>query len=239
MSQTLTARHWAPWLLVLGYSGLLAAVAGFVNSVALLVLAFPVGNLTALTTKLGMDSANPLLYESCMIAFIVSGFLIGAAGAGAMLGSARTNTGPRHAAVLVGEAVLLFAATAAGLAGVKALLAAAACGLQNGMTSNFRGMAIRTTHFTGTMTDLGFMLGCGRRHGFDTWKAAVLCTTVVLFLGGGGAGAVIGGRFGDHALILPAAACLAVAAASLLHARRRNTAARAVSSSAPAPAPSR
>lgn len=134
---------------------MLAAVAGFINSVALLVLAFPVGNLTALTTQLGMDSANPLLYESCMIAVIVFGFLLGAAGAGLTLGGTRTNTGPRHAAVLLGEAALLVAATAAGLAGVKALLAAAACGLQNGMTSNFRGMAIRTTHFTGTMTDSG------------------------------------------------------------------------------------
>lgn len=35
-------------VLVLGYNGLLAAIAGFINSVALLVLTFPVGNLTAL-----------------------------------------------------------------------------------------------------------------------------------------------------------------------------------------------
>ncbi|EUA44290.1 hypothetical protein I552_4062 [Mycobacterium xenopi 3993] len=49
-------------------------------------------------------------------------------------------------------------------------------------------MTIRTTHFTGTMTDLGFMLGRSRRHGLDTWKATVLVTTVVLFLGGGAPG---------------------------------------------------
>lgn len=49
MPQKLTSKDWPTRLLVLGYGGLLAAVAGFVNSVALLVLAFPVGNLTALT----------------------------------------------------------------------------------------------------------------------------------------------------------------------------------------------
>lgn len=240
MPQRLIPRDWPARFLVLGYGGLLSAVAGFVNSVALLVLAFPVGNLTALTTQLGMDSANPLLYESCMIVLIVFGFLLGAAGAGATLGGMRTNTGPRHAAVLIGEAALLLAAAAAGLAGIKVLLAAAACGLQNGMTSNFRGMTIRTTHFTGTMTDLGFMLGRSRRHGLDTWKATVLTTTVVLFLGGGAAGAVIGGQIGDHALIVPAAACLTLAVASLLHARRRDSAAaRAISPPAPAGAPSR
>ncbi|PBA23124.1 DUF1275 family protein, partial [Mycobacterium intracellulare] len=151
--------------LVLGYNGLLAGVAGFINSVALLVLAFPVGNLTALSTQLGMDSANPLLYESCMIALIVGGFLAGAAGAGAVLAPVQTHTSARHAAVLLAEAALLLAAAGIEIPGFKALLAAAACGLQNAMTSNSPGMAIRTTHFTGTITDLGLILGRSRRHG--------------------------------------------------------------------------
>jgi uncharacterized membrane protein YoaK (UPF0700 family) len=207
--------------LVLGYSGLLAAVAGFVNSVALLVLAFPVGNLTALTTQLGMDTANPRLYESCMLAAIVCGFLAGAVAAGAALAPARTHTGPRHAAVLFAEAALLLAATGVGHHLLQAVLAAAACGLQNAMTSNFRGMAIRTTHFTGTITDLGLMLGHSRHHGVDKWKATVLATSVVSFLTGGVGGTMIGGRIGDNALILPAVACLAVALASVLHDRRR------------------
>ncbi|ASW95828.1 hypothetical protein CKJ67_14290 [Mycobacterium intracellulare] len=217
-------------VLVLGYNGLLAAIAGFINSVALLVLTFPVGNLTALSTKLGMDSANPLLYESCMIALIVGGFLAGAAGAGAVLAPVQTHTSARHAAVLLAEAALLVAAAGIEIPGFKALLAAAACGLQNAMTSNSPGMAIRTTHFTGTITDLGLILGRSRRHGMDKWKAAVLTTTVVLFVGGGATGALIGGRLGHNALLLPAAACLAVAIASLLYSRRRSTRlARAIS----------
>ncbi|MGC7349545.1 DUF1275 domain-containing protein, partial [Mycobacteroides abscessus subsp. abscessus] len=44
----------------MGYNGSLAAVAGYVNSVALLVWVFPVGNLTALTTRVGMHASNPL-----------------------------------------------------------------------------------------------------------------------------------------------------------------------------------
>jgi uncharacterized membrane protein YoaK (UPF0700 family) len=213
---TLTVRA-----LVLGYSGLLAAVAGFVNSVALLVLAFPVGNLTALTTKLSMDTANPRLFESCMLTAIVGGFLAGAVAAGMALAPARTHTGPRHAAVLLAEAALLLAATADGETMTQAVLAAAGCGLQNAMTSNFRGMAIRTTHFTGTITDLGLMLGRSRYHGVDKWKATVLATSVVGFLVGGVAGTMIGGRIGVDALILPAVACLVVAVASVVYDRRR------------------
>ncbi|MCA2247883.1 DUF1275 domain-containing protein [Mycobacterium intracellulare] len=222
-------------VLVLGYSGLLAGIAGFINSVALLVLAFPVGNLTALSTQLGMDSANPLLYESCMIALIVVGFLAGAAGAGAALAPVRTHTSARHAAVLLAEAALLLAAVGIEIPGFKALLAAGACGLQNAMTSNSPGMTIRTTHFTGTITDLGLMLGRSRRHGVDGWKATVLTTTVVLFVGGGATGALIGSRFGHNALLFPAAACLAVAVASLLYSRRRAAGwTRAISAPEPA-----
>ncbi|AFJ37296.1 DUF1275 family protein [Mycobacterium intracellulare] len=225
-------------VLVLGYSGILAGIAGFINSVALLVLAFPVGNLTALSTQLGMDSANPLLYESCMIALIVGGFLAGAAGAGAVLATVQTHTSARHAAVLLAEAALLLAAAGIEIPGFKALLAAAACGLQNAMTSDFPGMTIRTTHFTGTITDLGLILGRSRHHGVDRWKATVLATTVVLFIGGGATGALIGGRLGHNALLLPAAACLAIAMAILWYSRRRSSRmASAISALEPAHAP--
>ena len=240
MSHTATPVRWAPRVLVLGYSGLLAGVAGFVNAVALLVLAFPVGNLTAVTTELGMDSANPTgwLYECHVLAAILFGFLGGTATAGAALAASDTHTGPRHAAVLVTEAALLllaaigveetviqakFAAIGVEQTVVQAGLAAAALGLQNGASSSFGGMAIRTTHFTGTITDLGLMLGRSRQHGIDKWKTAVLTTTLLLFLAGGAAGVMTGSRFGGYALIIPAAVCGAVVAASLLHDRRRRT----------------
>ncbi|KKB97155.1 YoaK family protein [Mycolicibacter arupensis] len=241
MSRAAMPVPWAPRALVLGYSGLLAGVAGFVNAVALLVLAFPVGNLTAVTTELGMNTGNPnpWLYEGHVLAAILFGFLGGTAAAGAVLATSDTHTGPRHAAVLVAEAALLLLAaigveetvvqatlSAFGVERtvVQAGLAAAALGLQNGVTSSFGGMAIRTTHFTGTITDLGLMLGRSRQHGIDKWKTAVLAATLLMFLVGGAAGVLTGIWFGGYALVIPAAACGAVAAASLLHDRRRRTA---------------
>ncbi|AOS94476.1 YoaK family protein [Mycobacterium intracellulare] len=233
-----TAGRWPMQVLVLGYSGLLSSVAGFVNAVALLVLAFPVGNLTGITTQLGIDTANPWRYEGHVLAAILLGFLAGTATTGAILAGARAHTGPRHAAVLLTEAVLLLLAaigveetavqaqlTAIGFERtvVQAGLAAAALGLQNGLTSSFHGMAIRTTHFTGTVTDLGLMLGRSHRHGIDKAKAAVLTVTLLLFLVGGVAGLLTGIRLGGYALIIPAAVCVTVAAASMLHDRTRRT----------------
>lgn len=221
--------------LLLAYSGVLAFVAGFVNAVALLLLAFPVGNLTAVTTQLGMNTANPLLYEGHILAAILLGFWFGAITAGAILGHSHHLPGPRHAAVLAAEATLLVLAAlgveetqvraaieAVGVeqTAVQALLAAAALGMQNGLTSSFRGMAIRTTHFTGTVTDLGLMIGRARRQGIEKWKAAVLSLTLVLFLAGGTAGLLIGTSLEGYALLVPAALCGTVAAASSLNGRK-------------------
>ena len=221
---------------LLGYCAALALTAGFVNAVALLVFAVPVGNLTGVTTQLGMDTAHPWLYESHVLAGILLGFLMGAAVAGALLGHTQAPRTRGHAVVLVIEAMLLFVAavgvelsavqaqiTALGIeeTAVQALLAAAALGLQNGLTSSYRGMSVRTTHFTGTVTDLGLMLGRSRRHGFDKWKVAILTVTLLLFLTGAVAGLLAGSRLGGHALLVPASMCLAVAAAKMLHAGER------------------
>ncbi|MEE6178163.1 YoaK family protein [Mycobacterium sp. 050134] len=221
---------------LLGYSAVLALSAGFVNAVALLILALPVGNLTAITTQLGMNTANPWLYEGHVLAAILLGFLAGATMAGAILAPTEALAGPRQAVVLFTEAVLLVLA-AAGVeetfvksqitslgveeTAIQALFAAAALGLQNGLTSSFHGMSIRTTHFTGTVTDLGLMLGRSRQDGIAKWKAAILVTTLLLFLGGGIAGIAFGVWFGGYALLVPAATCAAVAGANVIHGRVR------------------
>jgi uncharacterized membrane protein YoaK (UPF0700 family) len=105
---------------------------------------------------------------------------------------------------------------------IQAVCAATALGMQNGLTSSFRGMAVRTTHFTGTITDLGLMIGRSREHGLEKWKATVLAVTFVLFLLGGVIGLLVGGPLGGYALIIPAVGCLAVAAGCVLHSSRRN-----------------
>jgi uncharacterized membrane protein YoaK (UPF0700 family) len=223
--------------LLLGYSAVLALSAGFVNAVALLILALPVGNLTAITTQLGMNTANPWLYEGHVLGAILFGFLAGATLAGAVLAPTDALAGPRHAVVLFTEAALLVLAAAGveetfvkaqiealgvELTAVQAMFAATALGLQNAMTSSFRGMAIRTTHFTGTVTDLGLMLGRSRIRRIEKWKAAILVTTLLLFLGGGIAGIVFGARFGGYALLIPAATCALVAGANVLHSQTRS-----------------
>ncbi|MBF4995696.1 DUF1275 domain-containing protein [Nocardia sp. BSTN01] len=217
-AMSLTNPHRA---LVLGYGSLLATVAGFVNAVAILTLAIPVGNLTATATRLGMDTARPWLFESSVLVLILVGFLMGAAAAGATLAPAKTHAGVRHSAVMIGEAVLLVLAFAWSTHTLSVFLAALACGLQNATTSSLQTMQIRTTHFTGTVTDLGLILGRSCRHGIDRWRVTVLSATVVTFIIGSIAGTILGTRLDEAALLVPAAICVVIAIAGLSYDRRR------------------
>jgi uncharacterized membrane protein YoaK (UPF0700 family) len=217
---------------IMVYTSFLALSAGFVNAVALLIFAMPVGNLTGSTTQLGMKTANPWLYEGHVLAAVLTGFFLGAALAGVVLPVADSVLGPRSAALLCLEAFLLILAaavteeagvrdllTAVGieLPAVQAFLAAAALGLQNGLTSSFREMSVRTTHFTGTITDLGLIVGRSRKCGIDGWKTATLALTLLLFLMGGGAGLLAGSKYGGYALGFPALCCLIAAVAAFRH----------------------
>jgi uncharacterized membrane protein YoaK (UPF0700 family) len=212
--------------IVLGASTVLALTAGFVNAVALLIFALPVGNLTAVTTQLGMKTASPWLYEGHVLLAVLTGFFLGALAAGVVLADEPIMAGVRPASVLMGEAVLLLMATAAvedtffrdildgtgvETQAVQAFFAASALGLQNGLTSSFREMAVRTTHFTGTITDLGLMIGRSRIRKIDPWQASTLALTLLLFLTGGAAGLVAGTRWGGYALIIPALCCVGIA----------------------------
>jgi uncharacterized membrane protein YoaK (UPF0700 family) len=215
---------------MLSTSALLALNAGFVNAVALLIFALPVGNLTGVTTQLGMKTANPWLYEGHVLLAVLTGFFLGALLAGLILPDASVVAGTRPAVILIAEALLLLVAAAgvedtfvrdmitrSGIEAqsVEAFFAASALGMQNGLTSSFCGSPVRTTHFTGTITDLGLMVGRRRKHKPDKYKAATLILTLVLFLTGGAAGIVAGGRWGGYALIAPALCCIAVAVVSV------------------------
>jgi uncharacterized membrane protein YoaK (UPF0700 family) len=166
---------------------------------------------------------------------IVVGFLLGAAVAGGLLASTRIPKSRRHATVLIVEAALFLIAVGCGEIGalktlitglgiettaVQGLLGAAALGLQNGLTSSYQGMSVRTTHFTGTITDLGLILGRSRQEGVDKWKVALLAVTLVLFLTGAMAGIVAGARVGGYALLFPASVCVALAGAKVLNGRK-------------------
>ncbi len=190
-------------------AAVLAAVAGFVNSVFLTSLFHPVSHVTGSLSQVSMDVRAGNLVEMGLLATILAAFFAGAMAAGAILGPHR-GTGRRYGVALLAEAALLGAAPPAGAElGLLAamILAAAACGLQNAMFSNYRGMVMRTSHMTGTLTDLGVLIGGLGYHRSPPWKYLLLAGTLTTFVTGGVLGAHAATVAGIHALWAPALCC--------------------------------
>jgi uncharacterized membrane protein YoaK (UPF0700 family) len=193
-----------------------AGTAGFINSVALSVFNSPVSHMTGALSYLGIESAAGHAAIALGTCTIILAFMAGAAAAGLVIGAYNLAPGRRYGAAICGEGALLFLAMLLLLHGqhTGVLLIALACGLQNAATSSYCGLMIRTTHVTGTVTDLGVMLGHWLRHRHIEHRKLALMLGLVLAFGSGVVlGALANGRWGAGCLVVPAAGCLLAGAA--------------------------
>ncbi len=189
---------------------LFAGVAGYVNTVALGFFKTPASHMSGAVSHLGLDLAAGRMGDAGASLAIVTGFAFGALAGGLAIGARKLVPGRRYGAALIGQGLLLGLATLmlmrAHRLGLP--LVAAACGLQNAMTSSYCGLLIRTTHVTGMVTDIGVMLGHWLRHRrVERWKLGFLACLVLGFGLGGWLGAWADLRHGPVCLMLPAIGC--------------------------------
>lgn len=194
---------------VLAGGALLAFIAGIINATGFLGVQHQgITHLTGTTTMLGIalgehDGAGVLHFAT-----LIGAFVAGCIASGMIIQDSTLRLGRRYGVVLVLEALLLIVAvpllTQSDAAGDY--LASAACGLQNAMVSTYSGAVLRTTHFSGTLTDLGIFLG-HRLRGLpvDARRVRLLLALVLSFLLGATAGAWLFHAIAYSALYVPAA----------------------------------
>jgi uncharacterized membrane protein YoaK (UPF0700 family) len=198
---------------VLTSASLLAALAGYINTIFLSLYLLPVSHLSGTLSRFSLDIGRLDLGDLGQISGILVGFLFGAMLSGLIIGNSTVQLGRRYGVVLVLEGLFLGLATQ--LLNTLPILAVSfaslACGIQNGMASNYRGMIIRTTHVTGVVTDLGVLLGRWLRHKrVDTWQFALLVLTIFAFLVGGLLGVIMVRFFSTNALWFASAGTIVV-----------------------------
>jgi uncharacterized membrane protein YoaK (UPF0700 family) len=187
----------------------LALSAGAVNAIAIMGFNHQgVSHLSGISTLLGIEAAGADPSAAVLLVLLLVAFLAGAAISGFLIGGKSLSLSWRYSAALFGEATLLIAAMYLLGRGsmVGHLLASAACGLQNAMTSTYSGAIVRTTHVTGLFTDLGVSLGLRLRG--EAWDRRRVWLSVALI-----SGFILGGALGAWgftvakflALLIPAA----------------------------------
>lgn len=181
----------------------LSMIAGYVNTLMIVLGAPPVTHLTGSITRLSADLGREELGDAITIGVLILSFVCGAALAGVLVGSSTLRLGRRYGLAIVIESVLLAIAAITLPHSLRAatIFAASAAGLQNAMASSYRSLIIRTTHLTGVLTDIGFSLGrliSGKQR--PGWSLLLLGSIVVAFVIGGVLGAIVGTRSGGAGL---------------------------------------
>ena len=188
---------------------ILAFAAGMVNAIALLGFNHQgVSHLSGIATLIGVEAAQANTGVALHLVAMIVSFVVGAAASGLIVGGQPLVLGRRYAVCLFLEASLLLAALVVLTSGSSTgdFLAAAACGLQNAMTSTFTGSMVRTTHVTGVITDLGVALGLRLRGESIGPRRVVLYLLLVTgFVAGGATGAFAFTAWGYVALGAPCA----------------------------------
>ncbi|WP_046078013.1 YoaK family protein [Halomonas sp. HG01] len=193
----------------------LAFIAGCVNAVGLLGFEHKaISHLSGTATLMGTGLANGEITSALHLAGILGSFLIGAALSGLVLPDSSLRLGRHYETLLILEGVLLLAAIHFLDDGARLghYLASMACGLQNAMATTYSGSVVRTTHLTGTITDIGLILGNALRgKPLDRRRAQLLTILVVGFVAGGGTGAWLFASLHFLALAIPATLCFLLA----------------------------
>lgn len=193
------------WVEVGGF--FLALNAGFVNAVGLLGFEHQaVSHLTGTSTFLSLSLANREMQEALHLLLVMLSFVVGAAYSGVVIGNTALKLGRRYSVALLTESLLLYAAMLYLNQGssLGQLLASAACGLQNAMTSTYSGAVVRTTHVSGLFTDLGVALGLRfRGYKADGRKIVLYLTLIAGFVTGGVAGSASFVLYQFSAMLVP------------------------------------
>jgi len=152
------------WVLIFGWS--LAMCAGMVNAVAKETLGTYVSHVTGDTTAIGMRiegyhrGRHDFETLGNAISVLLS-FLFGAFLCGILIDKNQVHLGGKssYGVALIGNGTLIAASVMVEPPALAACLVAIACGLQNAMCTSHFGAVVRTTHVTGTITDIGSTTG--------------------------------------------------------------------------------
>lgn len=202
-------------LMILG--GFMAAMAGYINTILLIEFGFPVSQMTGVMSILSESTFHTDAQLGLKALLVLTGFILGAFISGLLIGDRQHRQDKRFALgmALLSCLLIISALLAIWVHPLTLFATAMACGLQNALIANYRGLQMRTTHVTGIITDIGVYLAKLVRRQTWPWQAWLLVLIVLSFFIGGLVGIYAFRWLEGASLLIPAIACLPLALAWL------------------------
>lgn len=174
-------------------------LAGDINTSSIILGATAVSHITGNISHLGEFIMNASWDQAVFISKLLLFFLIGTIVSGSLLVGQEFSVKRKYGIVTILEGIVILIAAKIGANNMTLAeqFASLAMGMQNAMMSSYRGMIIRTTHMTGILTDIGFMIG-SRMSGrpIDGFKLGLLSLILFTFFAGCCAGYILTLHFG-------------------------------------------
>lgn len=167
---------------------------GYINSICLVsILKNAVGYVTGNLTVAGdsFEKGSYLLFLDLIV--LVLCFLLGSIVSGFIVKGQNLARDHRYNMSIVLQMIFVFIAMLLLYFNHKeaGYLLAVTMGMQNAMTTHYGTALIRTTHMTGTTTDLGILIARWIKEGsIETWKFSLYLSLILGFLIGAVVGAV-------------------------------------------------
>ncbi|KAK3252768.1 hypothetical protein CYMTET_37943 [Cymbomonas tetramitiformis] len=206
---------WGPAVVYLA-AFVLCFNAGFMNGASMAGM-YKYGSITSVTgtvAHLGVEFQHGDLDKAKHYGLLLFSFFTGSSICGLYIPNKHVQIGKqRYGYALFNTSLFIVLATYFNNEDFSKCLIAAACGLQNGMASQYSSNVMRTTHVTGTITDLGLAIGrlLGARlrnetgdHTVVSWKIQFLSLELVGFFLGSLTGARLWDDYGDKVMYVPA-----------------------------------
>jgi uncharacterized membrane protein YoaK (UPF0700 family) len=154
--------------------------AGWINAITFLECDVGSSHVTGNLALIGVSIATGENKQFVKLFFMVLCFLVGSIFTGMLIPYSSFHLGRQYNRALLLEVLFLTIGLIINSVAPKSIFflfaLSIACGVQNGITTKFSGNILRTTHHTGTITDIGIFIGRAiMGHYQDTWKLYVLC----------------------------------------------------------------
>eukprot|EP00931_Biecheleriopsis_adriatica_P095223 TRINITY_DN68863_c0_g1_i1.p1 TRINITY_DN68863_c0_g1~~TRINITY_DN68863_c0_g1_i1.p1 ORF type:complete len:423 (-),score=89.60 TRINITY_DN68863_c0_g1_i1:119-1354(-) len=221
--EELPARKFmVPYVVRIG-GAVLCVCAGITNTVSFLTLTVFTSHATGTLSKVGIGLQDNSRFSPESLTLLLLSFLAGSALCGVFIGKNKVHFGlALYDFGLLSVSCLLVLTFLTAEQPFAKYFAAAACGLQNGLCTEWGGATIRTTHVTGLLTDVGLLIGrmasmlarkrCGKSFDIidsglfadDRSKLAVLTILGCSFLLGSYLGALVFNAWQEKGFLLPA-----------------------------------
>ena len=172
---------------------LLTFIAGFLNGVFFITAGTAVSHHTGTITRIALALSKGAVAEAAAFLLLIFSFYIGACISGMLFHKSDCIFSKRYGILLLAFSTVFFAiAVIRPPLRIVLSITCITLGIQNGMFIPYDGILIRTSHFSGYLTDAGLAMGKvirGNRQ--ELWRGIHYLSSILCFAAGAAASAFI------------------------------------------------